>query len=138
MEYAEKRAKLLPVSVVVWLLSSLVIPANAQHMNQPDSPCANVVITSDLVACLSKASSSADAKLDSVYRKLLARLDANDSERLTKTQRLWMQYRDANCWAEQSLYVGGTARSPAFLACLEAMTRSREKELYVTYAVRLK
>jgi hypothetical protein len=33
---------------------------------------------------------------------------------------------------------GGTAAAPAYLACLEAMTRARTKELAVGYAVRLK
>jgi uncharacterized protein YecT (DUF1311 family) len=54
------------------------------------------------------------------------------------TQRLWIQYRDANCTAERDLYDGGTAASPAYLACLEAMTRARTRELAVTYAVKLK
>jgi len=53
-------------------------------------------------------------------------------------QRLWIQYRDSNCAAERGLYNGGTAASPAYLACLEAMTRARTKELAVTYAVKLK
>jgi uncharacterized protein YecT (DUF1311 family) len=110
----------------------------AQHMNEPDSPCAKISVTSDLVACLSKVRVSSDTELNSLYRKVREKLDASDAERLTQTQRRWIQYRDANCSAERSLYQGGTGSSPAYLACLEAMTRSRIKELYVTYAVRLK
>ena len=53
-------------------------------------------------------------------------------------QRLWIEYRDANCTAERELYAGGTAATPVYLACLEAMTRARTNELWVTYAVRLK
>lgn len=44
----------------------------------------------------------------------------------------------SNCSAERDLYEGGTAASPAYLGCLEAMTRARTKELAVTYAVKLK
>jgi uncharacterized protein YecT (DUF1311 family) len=128
----------LPTVRIAILFLSLIVPGQAQHLNEPDSPCAKVVITSDLAACLSKARASADAELNSAYRKLLERLDANDAERLSKAQRLWTQYRDANCLAERLLYAGGTASSPAFLACLEAMTRSRTREIYVTYAVKLK
>jgi uncharacterized protein YecT (DUF1311 family) len=123
---------------VVFLLLSAIAPGLAQHMNEPDSPCAKVVITSDIVACLAKANTSADAELNFAYQKLLEKLDVNDAERLGKTQRLWIQYRDANCSAERMLYAGGTASSPALLACLEAMTRSRTKEIYVTYVVKLK
>jgi uncharacterized protein YecT (DUF1311 family) len=73
-----------------------------------------------------------------VYKQLRGRLDAADGQRLVAAQRLWIQYRDANCSAERDLYEGGTAASPVHLACLEAMTRARTKELAVTYAVKLK
>jgi uncharacterized protein YecT (DUF1311 family) len=113
-------------------------PAYAQHMNEKDSPCANVVVTAELSNCLSNARDKADATLNSVYTNVRKRLDGDDAEHLVKTQRLWIQYRDANCSAERDLYEGGTARYPAYFACLEAMTRARTKELRVTYAVRLK
>jgi uncharacterized protein YecT (DUF1311 family) len=58
--------------------------------------------------------------------------------RLTVAQRLWIQCRNANCSAERALYDGGTAAGPVYLACLEAVTRARTKELRLTYAVRLK
>jgi len=76
--------------------------------------------------------------LNAAYKNLRGKLDAADGQRLVATQRLWIQYRDMNCAAERDLYEGGTAASPAYLACMEAMTRARTKELAVTYAVRLK
>jgi uncharacterized protein YecT (DUF1311 family) len=114
------------------------VPARAQHMNETDSPCAGVVVTVELANCLARARDAADAKLNVAYKQLRAKLDAADGQRLVATQRLWIQYRDANCAAERELYDGGTAASPAYLACLEAMTRARTKELAVTYAVKLK
>ena len=114
------------------------IPARAQHMNEKDSPCAGIAGTADLVDCLSKAKDSSDAKLNSLYKNLRQKLDPSDAERLTRAQRLWIQYRDANCSAERELYDRGTAAWPAYLACFEAMTRMRTKELEVTYAVKLK
>ena len=107
-------------------------------MNEKDSPCADVVVTSDLVSCLSKAKDVADAKLNALYTKLRQRLEGEDADRLIETQRTWAKYRDENCSAERALYGGGTATGPAYLACLEAMTRARTKELEVTYTVRLK
>jgi uncharacterized protein YecT (DUF1311 family) len=133
--------KLMPILRLGVLLTAFMVtiaPCRAQHMNEPDSPCAKVVVTSDLVACLSKARDASDAELNSLYRKIQKRLDASDTERLTLSQRLWIKYRDANCSAERSLYEGGTASAPAYLACLDAMTRARVKELHVTYAVKLK
>jgi uncharacterized protein YecT (DUF1311 family) len=126
----------LPLAVA--LVALVVIPATAQHMNQKESPCANVVVTVDLARCLSNAKDPADVRLNSVYNKTHERLDASDAQRLQAAQRLWIQYRDANCSAERDLYAGGTASGPAYLACLEAMTRARAKELEIMYVVKMK
>ncbi len=124
------------------LLTIVVLPANlpikAQHMNEKDSPCAEVVVTVDLTNCLAKARDAEDTKLNAVDKRLRGKLDARRWQRLVAAQRLWIQYRDANCSAERDLYEDGTAASPADLACLEAMTRARTKELAVTYAVKLR
>jgi uncharacterized protein YecT (DUF1311 family) len=84
----------------------LALPAYGQHMNEKDSPCANVVVTAELTKCLSDARDRADTKLNSVYREIRGRLEDAHAESLTKTQRLWIQYRDANCSAERDLYEG--------------------------------
>ncbi len=110
----------------------------AQHMNDKQSPCRGTVATADMARCFSKAKDSSDARLNSVYQRILKRLDPEDAERLKKTERLWMQYRDENCSAERELYRGGSAAPVVYLACLEAMTRARAAELQETYAVRLK
>jgi len=122
--------------VVAVLASSVHVLA--QHMNEKDSPCADVAVTADLAKCLIKARDAADVQLNAVYTDLRGKLDAADQQRLIATQRLWIQYRDANCTAERELYTGGTAAPPAYLACLEAMTRARAKELKITYTFRLK
>ena len=114
------------------------VPVKAQHMNEKDSPCANVLVTVVLTNCLAKARDAADGQLNATYNELRRKLDSADAQRLVAAQRLWIQYRDANCTAERDLYAGGTAASPAYLACLESMTRARTKELAVTYAVKLK
>jgi uncharacterized protein YecT (DUF1311 family) len=128
--------RLIPSLIVAVLTAN--VPLLAQHMNEKDSPCAGVVVTVNLANCLAKARNAADAQLNTVYESVRARLDAAEVQQLISAQRLWIQYRDVNCVAERDLYGGGTATGPAYLACLEAMTRARTKELRVTYAVRLK
>ncbi len=127
--------RLTPILMVFPAVLLAVMPVSAQHMNEKDSPCANVVVTSDLVACLSNARTLADARLNAVYNNVLEHLRTrpDDAEQLRKTERLWLQYRDANCAAERDLYGGGTGGPPAFLACVEAMTRARTKELQTVY-----
>lgn len=124
--------------VLVSVFAGTPVAVQAQHMNEKDSPCADVVATSDQVSCLSKAKDAADAKLNDLYKKLRQRLEGGDADRLVETQRTWVKYRNENCLAERELYVGGTAATPAYLACSEETTRDRTRELQVTYAVRLK
>ena len=124
-----------------WLLIAFFIVlsgSQAQHMNEQDSPCAKAVVTVDLAACLEKARASSDAELNTVYGHIRKRLDETEARQLVGAQRFWIQYRDANCEAERDLYGNGTGRGPAYLACLESMTRLRTKELRVTYRIRLK
>jgi len=124
--------------ILIAAIMAANLPARAQHMNEKDSPCADVVVTADSVRCLAKAKDAADAQLNALYKTVRGKLDAAEVQQLVTAQRLWIQYRDANCAAERDLYGGGTATGPAYMACLEAMTRARTKELRVTYAVRLK
>lgn len=124
--------------VILVVCFTVLISSHAQHMNEPDSPCAKIGGTVDLTACLDKARSSSDAELNAVYGDLRKRLDPDEVKQLVAAQRLWIQYRDANCAAERDLYGSGTGRGPAYLACLEAMTRERSRELHITYRVRLK
>ena len=130
----------MPRLIVTLIVAILVahVPARAQQMNEKDSPCSTSVTTVDLRSCFAKAKDAADAQLNAAYQEIRGRLDSADELRLVAAQRFWIQYRDANCTAGRELYAGGTAAPVVYLACLEAMTRARTKELAVTYAVKLK
>lgn len=94
-------------------------------MNDKDSPCAEVVVTVDLTSCLVKARGLADAQLNAAYQEVRGRLNAADARRLVSAQRLWLQYRDANCAAERYLSEGGTG-----VACLLGVFGSHDAGAY--------
>ncbi len=100
------RALCLVLLPLIWQLATL--PAFAQHMNEKDSPCADVVTTSDLVMCLYKAGGVSDAELNKVYNEIRKSLDPDELKNLVATEKLWLQYRDSNCSAERELYGNGT------------------------------
>jgi uncharacterized protein YecT (DUF1311 family) len=79
---------------------------------------------------------SADAELNRVYSAALKRLDGADLQRLVTAQRLWVQFRDADCEAAYGLYGGGSAGPTVRAACLEKDTRERTKELRIMYLAR--
>ena len=86
--------------------------AHAQHMNSPKAPCRNVATTVDVSNCFGIASKDADRKLNQVYAQVLSSLQAEDQQNLRAAQRLWLQFRDATCRAERSLYGQGTGAPP--------------------------
>lgn len=109
----------------------------AQHMNDKDGPCPDGGTTVDMVNCFSAASKKSDEQLNQLYRRVQTVVDGEELAKLKAAQRLWMQFRDANCAAEYELYRGGSAAPTVKLACLEAMTRHRTEELGVMYEWRL-
>jgi hypothetical protein len=44
-------------------------------MNEKDSPCSEIAVTTDLVDCLSKARDSSLAKLNSLYQRIRKKLE---------------------------------------------------------------
>ena len=53
---------------LILMLSAAILAANvpvrAQHMNEKDSPCANIMVTVELTNCLAKARDAADGQLN--------------------------------------------------------------------------
>jgi uncharacterized protein YecT (DUF1311 family) len=128
--------KYLIISVVViWLVAST--NCSAQHMNAKDAPCQGPSTTAEETNCFSAASAKADEELNVYYRRVRTALGGEDLAKLKEAQRLWIQFRGANCSAEQELYEGGSAASTVQLSCIEAMTRHRTEELQVMYGWRL-
>src|ERR1035437_1458829 len=124
----------------IWLLAlfSLVcIRGGAQHMNAKDGPCQVPSTTVDGTNCFSKALKDSDEQLNQMYQRALTVVGVDELTRLKTAQRLWIQYRGANCEAEREMYSGCSAASMVRLACLEAMTRHRTEELRTMYGWRL-
>ncbi|HEX4320672.1 MAG TPA: lysozyme inhibitor LprI family protein [Acidobacteriaceae bacterium] len=111
--------------------------ADAQQMNAPDSPCKDSVSTVDSANCFYSAYQKSDRKLNDTYAVIRRVLDPNEIDALRSAQRLWLQFRDANCFAEKALYGSGTAVGPVYNACMEAVTRRRVEELNGMYMWRI-
>ena len=67
-------------------------------------------------------------------RKVLSK---SEFEKLQAAQRLWVQFREANCVAEKSLYDGGSAAPMVYAACMESDTRKRAEELRAMFGWRI-
>jgi len=102
-----------------------VFPAFAGDQKEPEQECG--VSTVEMVECLNAKTQPWDKRLNTAYRKVLKSAEPKQREQLRKAQRLWVQYRDANClyW---DLGEGTIARIEA-ADCMYRMTRSRAEEL---------
>jgi uncharacterized protein YecT (DUF1311 family) len=102
-------------------------------MNAKDGPCQTPATGAEETACFYAASRKSDAELNLLYKQVQTVVKGDDLLKLKVAQRIWIQFRDANCAAEYELYSGGSAAPMVKLACLEAVTRHRTEELRVMY-----
>jgi uncharacterized protein YecT (DUF1311 family) len=79
--------------------------------------------------CAGKDYQSADAVLNQVYPRLVAKLDNDEKAQLKEAQTAWLKYRDANCEFVADQFKGGTMRPMIYANCLADMTRKRTIEL---------
>src|SRR5262249_31402747 len=90
-------------------------------------PCGQRTSTPEVVECVQAKTSVADQRLNAAYKALQAQIDANQRQPLLAAQRLWVQYRDANCafYGTQD----GSIRQVHAAECLRSMTEDRAREL---------
>ena len=83
--------------------------------------------TAEMVECLSRQAKVWDRRLNEEYQKLMQSVQGGQREKLRAAQRVWVQYRDANC----AYYAAGEGTNSRVQAaeCMRSMTESRTQEL---------
>jgi len=83
--------------------------------------------TFEMVECLKTKTAQWDKRMTVAYQQALKDASPKQHEQLRAAQRLWIQYRDANC-----LYYGlgeGTIARLDAGECMRSMTQARAQEL---------
>jgi uncharacterized protein YecT (DUF1311 family) len=103
------------------------LPARAEMFGASFQPCGDKPSTLAVVECVQAKTNAADQRLNAAYKALQARIDAAQRQPLLSAQRLWVQYRDANCgfYGTQD----GSIRQMQAAECLRSMTEDRAREL---------
>ncbi len=99
--------------------------AHADEQGEPDKGCDRS--TYEMMDCLKAKTAYCDKRMTIAYQQTLKDVEPKQREQLRVTQRLWIQYRDANC-----LYYGrgeGTIARIEAGECMRKMTEIRAKEL---------
>jgi uncharacterized protein YecT (DUF1311 family) len=90
-----------------------LLPAEAEMFGPGFQPCGQKTSTLEVVQCVLAKTNSADRRLNAAYKALQARIEANQCQPLLAAQRLWVQYRDANCaFTGRGMDQSGRCRQP--------------------------
>jgi uncharacterized protein YecT (DUF1311 family) len=106
------------------LIGAAVSPS-AGDQGEPEQECG--VSTYEMVDCLKAKTAYWDKRMTVAYQAAMKDAAPKQREQLRAAQRLWIQYRDANC-----LYYGmgeGTIARIEAGECMRKMTEDRAREL---------
>lgn len=106
-------------------LFALASVARAGDQGDPEKSCDGN--TFEMVECLKAQTAQWDKRMTIAYQQAMKDAVPAQRDQLRAAQRLWIQYRDANC-----LYYGlgeGTIARIDAGECMRNMTQARAKEL---------
>jgi uncharacterized protein YecT (DUF1311 family) len=83
----------------------------------------------DLDQCAGQDFRASDAKLNALYKSMMAKYDAPNQAKLKTAERAWLTYRDAECDYETNGSAGGTINPMMDTICRTTKTDARIKEL---------
>jgi len=107
------------------LTAALVSAACAGDQGDPDQACDGSTL--QMVDCLKAKTAQWDKRMTIAYQQAIKDAPQQQRDQLRAAQRLWIQYRDANC-----LYYGmgeGTIARIDAGECMRKMTEARAREL---------
>ena len=114
-------------AVLAILLALTPCAGQAEMFGKDYAPCGNQPNTLAIVDCVSGHTQTWDRRLNAAYKTLGEASDPAQRDPLKATQRLWVQYRNANC----AFYAAheGTIRQVLAAECMRSMTQDRALEL---------
>lgn len=115
----------LKISLGALALAALAAAAHAGDQGDPEKSCDGN--TFQMVECLKAQTAQWDKRMTVAYQQAMKDAVEKQREQLRAAQRLWIQYRDANC-----LYYGlgeGTIARIDAGECMRNMTKARAEEL---------
>jgi len=123
---------MIKIIIATLCLACVSSPAQAEKniYSQHYNACMNNAggVTVEMQNCISNEYTRQDARLNLAYRKLTAQVSTSRKRELLTAQRLWIQFRDANCkfYADPN---GGTIALLNTDSCMLDMTAQRANEL---------
>lgn len=126
--------------IMLTAIAALVVISVTAFAQDKPIDCAKAMSTYEMNYCADRELAKADAQLNEVYRKALAKVAASTQPKpydakhweaaLRASQRAWVQFRDADCKGLVPMgWSGGTGTTGEVLGCMTEKTEARVKEL---------
>ena len=119
------RCRALKLSIAAAAIFALASVAYAGDQGDPEKSCDGN--TFQMVECRKAKTAQWDKRMTIAYQQAMKDAGPAQRDQLRAAQRLWIQYRDANC-----LYYGlgeGTIARLDAGECMRSMTEARAREL---------
>ena len=120
--------KLLAIAIIFCCSHSFSQSPELKFSKEFDQCLDKANSTSASVTCTYDEVNRQDLRLNQNYRVVMKNLTTVRQQSLTKAQKLWVQFRDANC----AFYLdpdGGTMARQLAAMCVLTMTRDRADEI---------
>ena len=117
---------------LIVIICSLSAVSHSQEKRASSSLCGEYGTQAEANACARREYQKVDAEMVAAYDRLMTELASyggKHQQRLRRAQASWLQYRDANCESEASIYEGGSIRPAVYYSCLASVTRERARRL---------
>jgi uncharacterized protein YecT (DUF1311 family) len=117
------------MKVLITSVALLLMGAVLMAQQQKKDPCADAQSQGEMNICWGKEYKAADARLNTVYRDFMTKLNEEESTQLKNAQLAWLKYRDTNCEFVADQFKGGSMRPMIVAMCLADVTNARVNEL---------
>ena len=120
------------IFIGIIIICSLSAASHPQEKRVSGLPCGEDGTQAEANSCARRDYQKAVAEMNAAYDRLVSELASyggKHQQRLRRAQASWLQYRDANCESEASIYEGGSIRPAVYYSCLASVTRERAKRL---------
>ena len=114
-------------AILVLLFALAPLAGRAEMFGKDYAPCGDQPNTLAIVDCINGHAQAWDRRLNAAYKALGEAADPGQRDPLKAAQRLWVQYRNANC----AFYAAheGSIRQVLAAECLRSMTQDRALEM---------
>ncbi|PWG77908.1 lysozyme inhibitor LprI family protein [Pararcticibacter amylolyticus] len=114
-------------SFLAGCILTLCVSSSVYSQNRVD--CANAKTQSEINACTQIEYQKVDKELNTLYKKIIPKLNESQKATLVQSQKRWIAFRDDYSRIYSLIYKGGTMATAAVIKCKTETTRARIIEL---------